>query len=261
MSFPADTGGEPIVKKNSLWIPCQRPQRMTIQREPMSKLALGIDMGGTGIKLGLVDPQGRLLKSLRLPTPTESSPEEIAHVVADQAQALLRDANLKRIVGIGVGCAGDIDPIRGVVRISPNLGWNQVPLKALLSKRLKRPILLDNDANVAAWAAYSVEAKRKVKNLICVTLGTGIGGGLVIDGKLYHGATGTAGEIGHMTLYPGGIPCTCGNVGCVERYIGAKAMAKEAKDAIGSGQATLIAKLAGDDLASITPHVIQRAAE
>jgi glucokinase len=227
----------------------------------MSKLALGIDMGGTGIKLGLVDVHGKLMKSVRLPTPTESSPEEIAHLVADQAQALLHDTDRKRIVGIGVGCAGDIDPVRGVVRISPNLCWNQVPLKALLSKRLKHPILLDNDANVAAWAAYSVEAKRKVKNLICVTVGTGIGGGLVFDGKLYHGATGTAGEIGHMTLYPGGIPCTCGNEGCVERYIGAKAMAKDAKDAIGLGQETLITKLAGGDLANITPLVIQRAAE
>jgi glucokinase len=227
----------------------------------MSKLSIGIDMGGTGIKIGLVDARGKLTKNLRLPTPIESSPEKIANLVADKTQALLRDANLEEVVGIGVGCAGDIDPVRGVVRISPNLGWHQVPLKALLSKRLKRPILLDNDANVAAWAAYSVEAKRKVKNLICVTVGTGIGGGLVIDGKLYHGATGTAGEIGHMTLYPDGIPCTCGNVGCVERYIGAKAMAKEARDAIGLGQKTLISKLAGDNLENITPFVIQQAAE
>jgi glucokinase len=209
----------------------------------------------------LVDARGKLTKSVRLPTPTELSPEEIAHVVADQAQALLRAANLKHIAGIGVGCAGDIDPVRGVVRISPNLGWNQVPLKALLSKRLKYPILLDNDANVAAWAAYSVEGKRRVKNLICVTVGTGIGGGLVFEGKLYHGATGTAGEIGHMTLYPGGIPCTCGNRGCVERYIGAKAMAKDAKEAIASGEKTLISEMAGADLSNITPLVIQRAAQ
>jgi glucokinase len=227
----------------------------------MSKLALGIDMGGTGIKIGLVDARGRLIKSLRMPTPIELSPEDIAQVVADKALALLREAHVKQVVGIGVGCAGDIDPDRGVVRVSPNLGWHHVPLKALLSKRLKRPILLDNDANVAAWAAYSVEAKRKVKNLICVTVGTGIGGGLVFDGKLYRGTTGTAGEIGHMTLYPDGIPCTCGNVGCVERYIGAKAMAKEARDAIGSGEKTIIAKLAGDDLENITPYVIQQAAE
>src|SRR5437762_2229121 len=126
----------------------------------MSKLALGIDMGGTGIKLGLVDSKGNLYKNSRLPTPLNSTPEQVIAMVSDQAEALMKAVGRKQILGIGVGCAGDVDPEHGVIRISPNLKWKHVPLKALLSKRLKHSILVDNDANVAAWAAYSVEAKR-----------------------------------------------------------------------------------------------------
>ncbi len=227
----------------------------------MSKLALGIDMGGTGIKLGLVDFRGKLSKTLRLKTPKKADPEKVVRLVTEHTHTLLRSSGHPSIVGIGIGCAGDVDPVHGVIRISPNLGWNRVPLKALLSKQLKYPILLDNDANVAAWAAYSVEAKRRVRNLLCITVGTGIGSGLVIDGKLYHGTTGSAGELGHMTLFPDGVPCPCGNRGCLERYIGATAMAKEAKAAIASGEKSLITKFSGHDLSRISPLMIQQAAE
>jgi glucokinase len=125
---------------------------------------------------------------------------------------------------------------------------------------LKYPILVENDANVAAWAAYVVEAKRRIKNLICITVGTGIGGGLVIDGALFRGTTGSAGEIGHTTLYPEGIPCSCGNQGCIERYVGAKALAAQAQRAIESGEKSLVSKLVNHDLSKITPLVIQTAA-
>ncbi len=226
----------------------------------MSKLALGIDMGGTGIKLGLVDARGKLFKMIRLSTPTKTNPQLVVNLITDQARAMLAFLGRKPIVGIGVGCAGEVDPNTGVIRISPNLRWNQVPLRKLLAQKLKYPILVENDANVAAWAAYSVEAKRKIKNLLCVTVGTGIGGGLVIDGKLYRGTTGSAGEIGHMTLFPEGVPCNCGNQGCTERYIGAKAMAAEARRAIESGENTVISKLAHHDLSKITPLIIQQAA-
>lgn len=226
----------------------------------MSKFALGIDMGGTGIKLGLVDQRGKLFRTFRLPTPVHHYPEQIAESIAQQAQALLDLSRSHQIVGIGVGCAGDIDPEKGIVRVSPNLRWKAVPLKALLSRTLKLPILIDNDANVAAWAAYVVEAKRRVQNLLCVTVGTGVGGGLVLNGQLYHGATGSAGEIGHMTLYPEGNPCACGNQGCTERYIGAKAMNHEARHAIESGEKTLLKKLIKQDYDKLTPYLIQKAA-
>ncbi len=226
----------------------------------MSKLAVGIDMGGTGIKLGLVDPSGKLVKTIRLPTPINTHPERVAASVAQETKNLLKKAKLRDIVGIGVGCAGDIDPVHGTVRISPNLRWKQVPLKTLLARTLKFPIHVDNDANVAAWAAYQVEAKRKVKNLLCVTVGTGVGAGLVLDGKLYHGVTGSAGEIGHVTLFPEGLICACGNQGCTERYAGAKALCYEAKHAIQSGEKTLIQKMVKNDLSKLTAFIIQKAA-
>jgi len=226
----------------------------------MSKLALGVDMGGTGIKLGLVDAQGKLLKTLRFSTPTKSDPIQVVSLIVEHVQTMLELIGRSTITGIGIGCAGDIDPKAGVVRISPNLHWKQVPLKSLLSRRLKYPIHVENDANAAAWAAYVVEARRKIPNLLCITVGTGIGGGLVINDRLYRGTTGSAGEIGHMTLFPEGPPCSCGNQGCVERYVGARAMAAEARRAMESGEKTLIHKLVGGEPSLITPLIVEQAA-
>ncbi len=226
----------------------------------MSRLALGIDMGGTGIKMGFVDEQGHLSSTFRLSTPVKTDPDEVVELISNHAEVMIGRAGKRNVIGIGLGCAGDIDPVSGTVRISPNLNWKQVPLRALLRKRLKFPLWVENDANAASWAAYVVEAKRKVKTLLCVTVGTGIGSGIVIDGKLFRGATGTAGEMGHMTLFPDGVPCNCGNQGCTERYIGARAMAAEAIRAIEAGEKTLITKLAQNNLNTITPFMIQQAA-
>ena len=223
-------------------------------------ITLGIDLGGTGIKLGLVDPHGKLLRTLKFSTPSKKDPQDVVNLIVEHANTLVSTLGKKKVIGIGIGSAGDIDPKTGVIRLSPNLGWKQVPLKSLLSRRLKHSIIIDNDANVAAWAAYVVEAKRRVKNLLCVTVGTGIGGGLIIDGKLYRGTTGSAGEIGHITLYPEGVPCPCGNHGCLERYVGARAMADEARQAIAAGETTLIPDLVHNDLSLITPLIMQQAA-
>lgn len=223
-------------------------------------LSLGIDLGGTGIKLGLVDASGTLGRTFRFTTPSKSNPAEVADLIVAQSEALLQAAGRPRIVGIGIGAAGDVDPVTGTIRISPNLDWKNAPLKSFLIKKLKYKIDIENDANAAAWAAYVVEARRQVKNLICVTLGTGVGGGLVLDGRLYRGTTGSAGEIGHLTLFPEGIPCNCGNHGCLERYIGAKAMIEEARRAIEAGEPTSIMKLVKNDPAQINPLLIQQAA-
>ncbi len=223
-------------------------------------LTLGIDLGGTGIKLGLVEPSGKLTHHHMVSTPSKNDPRHTVELIIFEAQQLLKKTKGKKIKGIGIGAAGDIDPQRGVVRISPNLNWKNVPLKALISKHLHYPIRVDNDANVASWAAFVVEAKRKVKNLICVTVGTGVGGGIVLNGELYHGATGSAGEIGHMTLYPEGVLCNCGNRGCLERYVGARAMAEEARRAIETGVSTSITDLVRGDLSQISPYVLQQAA-
>lgn len=223
-------------------------------------LTLGIDLGGTGIKLGLVDLQGKLWRTIKFSTPPKPDPQEVATLIIDQAQGLIQRVGKKVIRGIGIGAAGDVEPEKGIIRMSPNLNWHNVPLKALLNRHLKYPIVIDNDANVAAWAAYVVEAKRRVKNLLCVTLGTGVGGGIVINGELYRGTTGSAGEIGHMTLFPEGVPCNCGNMGCLERYVGAKGMVEEARRAIQAGEVTLIPRLVNNDLSKIDPLILQQAA-
>lgn len=224
-------------------------------------LALGIDIGGTGIKLGLIDRHGRMMRTHRFSTPSKSNAEATGTLIVNEAKRFLaNEKRTKSIVGIGVGAAGDVEPNTGMIRLSPNLGWRNVPLKALLAKGLKYPIQVENDANVAAWAAYVVETKRKMKTLICVTLGTGVGGGIVLDGRLYRGSTGTAGEIGHMTLFPEGIACGCGNQGCLERYVGAKAMIEEARRAIEAREQTLLTKWIGHDYSKLSPYLVQKAA-
>lgn len=225
------------------------------------RLALAIDVGGTGIKLGLVTSAGQIIKTARVSTPQKPEPQEVADLIASEARKLIAHLGKHpRLAGVGVGAAGDVDPKSGLIRISPNLKWHNVPLKRMLTQRLTFPVIVENDANVAAWAAYVVEAKRRVRDLLCVTLGTGVGGGLVVDGKLYRGASGSAGEIGHMTLYPEGISCACGNSGCLERYIGARAMSEEARRAIAAGEPTLITKFVNGDLAKIEPAIVQKAA-
>jgi glucokinase len=221
-------------------------------------MTLGVDLGGTGIKLGLVDAQGKLGPTTRFATP-KGDPRAVVDLIANHALALIGGKS-KRIKAIGIGAAGDIDPEKGIIRISPNLGWRNVPFKTLLTKKLPYPIVLDNDANAAAWGAYVVEAKKKIPNLLCVMLGTGVGGGIIINGRLYKGATGTAGEIGHMTLYPEGIPCACGNQGCLERYIGAKDLAKAVRREIESGQTTLMTEMVHGNLEALTPLIMTQAA-
>jgi glucokinase len=224
----------------------------------MSRITLGIDLGGTGIKFALVDEEGRVIKSTKVSTPYKSEPVDVVALMAAQAKILL--GSQTRIKGIGVGTAGDVDPKTGSVRLSPNLNWRNVPLKQLIARRLKYRINVENDANVAAWAAYVVEAKRKIKNLLCVTVGTGVGGGLIIDGKLYRGATGSAAEIGHITLFPEGVPCPCGNHGCLERYVGARAMAQEARRRLEGGASSRLPQLVQNDLSKISPFILQQAA-
>jgi glucokinase len=224
-----------------------------------NNLTLGIDLGGTGIKMGIVNSQGKLLRTAKISTPSQGDARLTTSMVVREVNELLSSVGKTAIQGIGIGVAGDVDQAKGVVRMSPNLGWKNFPIRDYLAKYLKYPITVDNDANAAAWAAYVVETKKKVQNLICVTLGTGIGGGIVLNGRLYHGATGSAGEIGHMTLFPQGIQCKCGNYGCLERYVGARAMIVTAKEALNSGEKTLIRKLINNDLSRVTPMIIQEA--
>lgn len=178
-------------------------------------LRLGVDLGGTQVKMALVDHRGRL--AAQAAVETVKNPRRLVAAMKAAAQVWFH----KRLLGTGVGVAGDIDSARGVVRVSPNLGWRNVPLKKMLkSAGFPQPLFIDNDANAAAWGAFHVELKGKSDDLVVLTLGTGVGGGVVLKGHLLHGVTGSAAELGHMNVDPRGLRCSCGNLGCLETFLG-----------------------------------------
>src|ERR1051325_10459146 len=160
------------------------------------KTYFGIDLGGTLAKLAVVDQHKRIVKESTLPTNGFPHPPELAREIGFLFKKMTSDLKGSRPRQIGVGVAGDIDSDKGVVRISPNLGWTQVPLGPLLKKTTGAKVFVDNDANAAAWGIYQTQVPKAVKNVLAITLGTGVGGGIISEGKLYRGATGSAGEVG-----------------------------------------------------------------
>lgn len=225
----------------------------------MTKLYLGIDLGGTEVKIAVVTAEGVIREEARVPNSVVSVPEEICREIISRAKAM---KDFKKLAGTGIGVAGDIDQAHGIVRFSPNLpAWKNANLRKILGRALPKPIIVDNDANAAALGAYWLDAKGKVNNLVCITLGTGVGGGLVIDGKLYRGATGSAGEVGHIPFEPNGPICKCGSRGCIERYLGAPSLSLQAREEVKMGKSALIMRLVNGRLNDITPAVLATAAQ
>lgn len=224
----------------------------------MQKLYLGIDLGGTQVKMAVVTGSGKIVERSVFQNHNGSVPKEIAGQIIEQARKM---KNFKKVCCTGIGVAGDIDQKNGIVRFSPNLNeWRNVPLKKMLTGQLPKPIIIDNDANVAALGAYWLEAKGRVKNLICITLGTGVGGGIICEGKLYRGASGSAGEIGHMSFEPYGPKCNCGSAGCIERYVGAYYLSEQARREVKQGRSQIISNLVNGRLENITPEILTKAA-
>jgi glucokinase len=190
-------------------------------------LACGIDVGGTKIAGGVVDAEGVLLEELRVESPaadTEAMEDAIAGLVTELAS---RHA----ITAVGIGAAGYIDKDRSRVLIAPNLAWRDVPLKDDLEERIDLPVVVENDANAAAWGEFTFGAGHDVDDLLLVTVGTGVGGGLVLDGALYRGGFGVAAEIGHLRVVPEGIECGCGRRGCFEQYASGSALVRQTRAA------------------------------
>jgi len=195
-------------------------------------LFLGIDIGGTGIKAALVDRQGNIVAHRETPTRAFEGATAVLDRVEETAQFLLRQAD-RPVVMCGVGSAGRIDHRRGVVIFaSENLpGWTGTPLGPELSRRLALPVVVDNDVNAAALAEGWIGSARGTADYLMLTIGTGVGGAMVIGGKLWRGARWGAGEVGHMALYPHGLACPCGGTGCAEQYVSAKALTRQANQA------------------------------
>jgi glucokinase len=221
-------------------------------------LACGIDVGGTKIAGGVVDENGTILEELRVVSPAKD-------VLAIEAaiEKLVTELRIRHpIEAVGIGAAGYIDKARAVVLFAPNLAWRDLDLKADLEGALGLPVVVENDANAAAWGEFQFGAGHDVDDLLLVTVGTGVGGGLVLDGSLYRGAFGVGAEIGHMRVVPDGRLCGCGNRGCFEMYASGSALVREARASARAGSllaADLLDRAGGDPDAITGPLVTEAA--
>ncbi|MEK8132564.1 ROK family glucokinase [Paenibacillus filicis] len=206
---------------------------------------LGVDLGGTTIKVGICDVEGNLLTTYEGPTGTEHGADVVLENIAQYARKIVSESayTWEQVAGIGAGIAGFMDIPEGFIKLSPNLGWRNVPVKKILEEKLGKPVKIDNDANVAALGEAWAGAGKGISNLVCYTLGTGVGGGLIIRDRIYQGFSGMAGELGHIPLVPDleAIDCGCGKKGCLETVSSATGIIRMAKEAVERGEHTSLA--------------------
>jgi glucokinase len=238
-----------------------------IERAGEKRWIAGVDLGGTNIVVGMLPVEGGEVLGLRS-RPTDSVrgakfvvdrivslvEESIAEVTA--AHGATRDA----VAGVGIGSPGPLNRKTGTVINTPNLGWRNFPLRDLIGNALHLPATLDNDANCATYGEWWLGAGRNVQNLVGFTLGTGIGGGIVLNGEIFHGCSDVAGEIGHMTIEANGRRCKCGNYGCLEQYASGPAIATRAVEGIETGVETLLTEMVNNKLEDITAAKVYEAA-
>ena len=191
-------------------------------------LTVGVDVGGTKVAAGIVDESGRVLAHRTVPTPSTSA-TAVADVIAATVEALRGEAD-RPVEAVGIGAAGFVDAARATVLFAPNLAWRNEPLRDVVAMRVGLPVVVENDGNASAWAEYRFGAGRGADDLVCLTVGTGIGGGLVVGGRLLRGAFGIGAEVGHLRVVPNGRRCGCGNRGCWEQYCSGRALEREARD-------------------------------
>jgi glucokinase len=215
----------------------------------MPDFSIGVDLGGTNLRIAAVSSDGQLLEKVWLGTKLALGRD---HVIGEMCEAIqhlsAKYKNTGKLLGAGIGVPGLIDMEVGMIRKAVNLpGWENYPVRAEIERRLGTRVALENDARVATLGEQWLGAARGVANMAVLTLGTGIGGGIVLGGKIWHGMSGLAGEFGHVTIEPEGHPCPCGNRGCSEQYASASAIVRIAREAIGRGEAPSLAQAASSD--------------
>jgi glucokinase len=224
-------------------------------------LFVGVDLGGTKILAGVFGPQLRLLQTAKLSTKSsrgfESVVDRIARCVRDAVDEA--DMNLKQVQAIGIGAPGAIDSETGEVIFAPNLQWKDAPLRKELEKQLEIPVFVENDCTACTLGVHEVELKGRTRNLLGVFLGTGIGGGLILDGRVHRGFNGTAGELGHMVLQVGGPKCGCGNNGCFEALASRTALFREIQQRVKAGEKTVLTEMLGDGLNELKSGDLRKA--
>ena len=211
----------------------------------MDEVFIGVDLGGTNIKIGCLDSDLTVIAKTSIPTEVESGPESIIDRIGRSVEELLAASGLsvKDICAAGIGSPGLMDIDAGVVIAAHNLRFQNVPLRKMLSERLGKPSVLENDANITCWAEHVAGAGKGADEMILITLGTGIGGGIISSGELVHGYRNSAAELGHTIIYPDGRLCGCGQKGCVEAYASASSTASRAAEAIQAGAESSLKKL------------------
>ena len=227
-----------------------------------AEYVVGVDLGGTKILSGVFSHSLECIGTAKLSTKSQRGVDKVVERIARSAQDAVDEADLtfKQIAGVGIGAPGAVDFDSGTVIFAPNLeGWTDVPLKKELEKILGVPVFVENDCNVSALGVYVAELKSKPRSMVGIFVGTGIGGGLVVDGELYSGFGHTAGEIGHMVLEVSGPKCGCGNKGCFEALASRTAIFQQIKSGIKDGQKTLLTEMLGDDLADLRSGDLRKA--
>jgi len=215
------------------------------------------------MRVGMVTSDGRMVHRLMLPTRVTLGLDKVVERIIKAIQQVINQTIVpgNQIKGIGIGSPGTIDIQSGIIISSPNFPkWKQVPLKHMIEEKLSIPTFMDNDANAFAFGEKWVGAGKEVKSLVCLTLGTGVGGGIILNGRIWHGADGMAAEIGHMTVLPDGLKCNCGNYGCLESYASASSIVRRVCNAIQSGKLTMVLDYAKGNLENITSDLVYQAA-
>lgn len=228
-----------------------------------AQISIGIDIGGTKVAGGVVNGDGEITLQLRRDTPHRStSPAVVEDVIVGVVDELMSQVDPDQVAAIGIGAAGFVAADRATVVFAPHLSWRDEPLRDRLRGRVTKPVFIDNDANAAAWAEWRFGAARGHSHLVMITLGTGIGGGLLIDGHVMRGRYGIAGEFGHMQVVPDGHRCECGNRGCWEQYASGNALVREARAMVSARSPIamdMIARIDGDPSHLTGPLVTEAA--
>ena len=243
-----------------------RSQRTARTPDPMNQYIVGVDLGGTNIVVATVAQDGSAIHGLLSePTPVADGPDAVVDHISWMIQGSIERARAElnghlELAGVGIGAPGPLDTRRGIVRLAPNLGWHDMPLRDRVENAVNLNATLDNDANCATLGEAWLGAARESSIVVGITIGTGIGGGVVIDGQLFHGASDVAGEIGHTTIDSTGRRCKCGNYGCLEAYASGPAIARRAVEGIESGSPSHLPDYVQGNLSFITAQTVYQAA-
>ncbi|MEW6701562.1 MAG: ROK family protein [Bacteroidota bacterium] len=224
------------------------------------KFAVGVDLGGTSIKIGLVDAKGKIVKKISVDNSVHEGPDAVIKLIIHGINQVAK-GKFDKILGIGIGAPGAVKLKKGTVENPPNFpGWGKVHLGNILKNEFKCDVYVENDANAAAIGELIYGTGKRYKNFVMITLGTGVGGGIIIDKKIFRGETGGAGELGHVTIDSSGSKCKCGSFGCIEAYLGNNYLIERVKTQLQGRNDSLLFRLTDGNLNFLTPKLIHTAA-